>query len=262
MSGTGGRVRSIDLNADLGEFPEALADGREEALLRLVTSANVACGGHAGDEATMAGVVELARRLGVRVGAHPGYPDRAGFGRDTIGMTPAEIERTVFEQVSALAAVAERCGMRLAHVKPHGALYNDAARDEAVATAVARAVRRLSPGAAVVGLAGSLALRVFASEGLRAVGECFADRVYEADGSLRSRKVPGALIADARGAAEQAVSIALRGVAIAEGGALVRIAAETICIHGDGPDAAGFATAVRAALSSAGVTVAAFGGGA
>ena len=124
--------RSIDLNADLGEFPEALADGREEALLRLVTSANVACGGHAGDEATMAGVVELARRLGVSVGAHPGYPDRAGFGRDPMGLTPAEIERTVFEQVSTLATVAERAGVRLAHVKAHGALYNDAARDEAV----------------------------------------------------------------------------------------------------------------------------------
>jgi len=252
--------RSIDLNADLGEFPEALADGREEALLRLVTSANVACGGHAGDERTMAGVVTLARALGVRVGAHPGYPDRAGFGRDAGGMTPSEIERTVFEQVSKLAEVAARAGVRLAHVKPHGALYNDAARDEAVAAAVARAVRRWRAGACMVGLAGSSALGVYASAGLRAVAECFADRVYEADGSLRSRKLPGALIGDARAAAEQAASIARLGYAMA-GGVRVAIAAETICIHGDGPDAVGFATAVRAALAAAGVTVTPFGGG-
>jgi 5-oxoprolinase (ATP-hydrolysing) subunit A len=255
MSETTGNLRSIDLNADLGEVPEALADGREEALLRLVTSANVACGGHAGDPATMAGVLALARRLGVSAGAHPGYPDRAGFGRDSLGLTPGEIELTVFEQVSELATVAERTGARLAHVKPHGALYNDAARDEAVAAAIARGVRRWSRATALVGLAGSPALRVFEAEGMHAVAECFADRVYEADGMLRPRKLPGSLITDPRRAADQAVSIAVNGVATAHGGQQVSILAETICVHGDGPTARLVAAAVRAALEAAGVAV-------
>lgn len=248
-------MRSIDLNADLGELLEALADGREEALLRLVTSANVACGGHAGDPATMAGVLVLARRLGVSAGAHPGYPDRAGFGRDSMGMTSQEVERTVFEQVSQLAAVAERTGVHLTHVKPHGALYNDAARDEAVAAAVARGVRRWSRSTVLIGLAGSPALRVFEAEGMRAVAECFADRVYEADGMLTSRKLPGSLITDPRQAAEQAVSIAATGIAVARTGEKVRISAETICVHGDSPGALLIAAAVRAALEAAGVAV-------
>ncbi len=247
--------RSIDLNADLGELPEALADGREEALLRLVTSANVACGGHAGDPATMAGVLDLARRLGVAAGAHPGYPDRAGFGRDSLGVTPREIETIVFDQVSALAAVAARTGIPLTHMKAHGALYNDAARDEAVAAAIARGVRRCNCGAVLIGLAGSPMLRVFEAEGLRAVAECFADRVYEADGMLMSRKLPGSLITDPRQAAEQAVSLVATGTAIARTGEKVRISAATICVHGDSPGALLVAAAVRAALEAAGIAV-------
>ena len=249
------RVRSIDLNADLGELPEALADGREEALLRLVTSANVACGGHAGDPATMAGVLALARRFGVAAGAHPGYPDRAGFGREAMGMSPQEIEATVFAQVSALAAVADRTGVSVTHVKPHGALYNDAARDEAVAAAIARGVRRWRPGAVVIGLAGSPMLRVFEAEGMRAVAEGFADRAYEADGMLTSRKLPGSLITDPRRAGEQAVSLATSGIAIARTGETVAVAAETICVHGDSSHALLVAAAVRAALEAAGVAV-------
>jgi 5-oxoprolinase (ATP-hydrolysing) subunit A len=248
-------ARSFDLNADVGELPEALADGREEALLRLVTSANVACGAHAGDPATMAGVLALAKRLGVAAGAHPGYPDRAGFGRASLGLTPAEIERTVFAQVAELDAAARGLGVTLTHVKPHGALYNDAARDETVAAAIARGVRRWSADTVVVGLAGSRSLAVYAAAGLRVAAECFADRVYEADGSLRSRKAPGALIADPRAAAAQAVSIAVSGTATAHGGARVAIAAATICVHGDSPAARATAAAVRAALAAAGVTV-------
>jgi len=254
------RARSIDLNADLGELPEALADGREEALLRLVTSANVACGGHAGDEATMAAVVALARRLGVAVGAHPSYPDRAGFGRETIAMTPEAIENAVFEQVSALASVASRLGVEVTHVKPHGALYNDAARDGTIAAAVARAARRRSPDATVVGLAGSVALKVYAFEGVRAIAECFADRAYEPDGTLRSRKLPGAVLTDPTAVAEQAVSIACGGYATAYGGRVVRIRADTICIHGDNPAALLNAAAVRAALEAAGVVLSSVGG--
>jgi 5-oxoprolinase (ATP-hydrolysing) subunit A len=255
MSETTGSMRSIDLNADMGEIPEALADGREEALLRLVTSANVACGGHAGDRATMAGVLELAGRLGVSAGAHPGYPDRAGFGRDSLGLTPEEIEHTVFAQVSELAEVAAGLGLHLAHVKPHGALYNDAARSEPIAAAIARGVRRWSRETVVVGLAGSQSLRVYAAAGLRVVAESFADRVYEADGTLRSRKLPSALIGDPRLAAEQAVSIAAHGMATAHGGMRIPIAAETICVHGDNPAARATAAAVRAALEAAGVAV-------
>jgi len=255
MTESHGRSRAIDLNADLGELPEALADGREEALLRLVTSANVACGGHAGDAATMSGVLALARRLGKSVGAHPSYPDRASFGRDSLRMTPDEIEATVFDQVRALAAVAARIDVEVTHVKPHGALYNDAAGDEAIATAIARAVRRWSREAVLVGLAGSVALDVFASAGLRTAAECFADRVYEADGTLRSRKLPGALISDPEMAAEQAVSIARRGHAIGRGGSTVPITADTICVHGDTPGALLIAASVRAALEAAGIDI-------
>jgi len=250
---------SIDLNADLGELPEALADGREEALLRVVTSANLACGGHAGDEATMAGVAALARRLGVAVGAHPGYPDRAGFGRDSHGMTPREVEETVLEQVSRLAAVAAREGVRLTHVKPHGALYNDAARDAAVAAAIAHGVRRWRSGAVLVGLAGSPALGVYEAEGLRPVAEGFADRAYEADGTLAPRRLPGAVITDPRRAAAQGVTLATTGTVVARTGEAVHVSVETICVHGDTPGALEVAAAVRAALAAAGVAVRSLG---
>jgi UPF0271 protein len=250
-----GLPRWIDLNADVGESREALADGREEGILRVVSSANVACGGHAGDQETMAGVIAIASRLGVSVGAHPGYPDRAGFGRDSMGMAADAIEAVVFEQLRALGAVAGRLGCEVVHVKPHGALYNDAARDRAVAAAIARGARRWNRDVVLVGLAGSAALDVFVSEGFRAVAECFADRAYEADGSLRSRRLPGALIAEPEKAAEQAVSIARRGYAIAHGGEKVPVAADTMCIHGDSPGAIAIATAVRAALESCGVAI-------
>jgi len=249
------RSRSVDLNVDVGEFREALADGREEGLLHLVTSANVACGGHAGDEETMAGVLAVACRLAVSVGAYPGYPDRVGFGRTSMRMTPDEIETTVFEQVERLAGVARKVGCSVVHVKPHGALYNDAAQDRAVAAAVARGARRWSPEVVLVGLAGSRALEVFESEGLLAVAECFADRAYEADGALRSRRLPGALITDPETAAAQAVSIALKGCVTAYGGETVSVRADTICIHGDNPQAIAIAQRVRAALTSVGVVV-------
>jgi UPF0271 protein len=247
--------RTIDLNADLGEVPEALADGREEALLRVVTSANVACGGHAGDPATMAGVLELAARLGVAAGAHPGYPDRAGFGRYATGMTPRQIEATVLEQVTTLDGIARHVGVALTHIKPHGALYNDAAHDEAVAAAVARGVRRWRSDATVVGLAGSVSLRVYEAEGLRPVAECFADRAYETDGTLVSRRLRGAVITDPRAVAEQAVALAVSGVVTARTGETVHLVADTICVHGDTPGALLIAAAVRAALEAADVAV-------
>jgi len=246
---------SIDLNADVGERPEALRDGSEEALLRIVTSANVACGGHAGDAATMAATLAIAVRLGVAAGAHPGYPDRAGFGRASLGMTPADIEVTVFEQVRALAVFAAATGCELRHVKPHGALYNDAARDRAIAAAIARGVARFSRGVALVGLAGSAMLEVFTDEGFAAVGEGFADRAYEADGSLRSRALPGALITDPERAAAQALAIARDGRVTAFDGRSVAVRAGTLCVHSDTPDAATIAATVRETLAAHGVRV-------
>lgn len=260
MTGFAAGGPTIDLNADVGELPEALDDGREEAMLRLVTSANIACGGHAGDVRTMGGVLALAARLGVAAGAHPGYPDRASFGRRSAGMGPEAIEETVFAQLSGLAAVAAREGVALRYVKPHGALYNDAAGNPEIAAAVARGVARWSPGLALVGLAGSRSLGVYREHGFAAVGEAFADRAYEADGSLRSRALPGALLA-APAAAAQAVRIVAEGRVFAVGGAEVALAARTICVHGDSPGAVAVAQAVRAALLAAGVRLVAVGAG-
>ncbi|HVN33079.1 MAG TPA: 5-oxoprolinase subunit PxpA [Thermoanaerobaculaceae bacterium] len=243
----------IDLNADVGEDPEALADGREEALLRVVTSANVACGAHAGDDATMAAVLALAARLGVAAGAHPGYPDRAGFGRDSLGMTPAAIEDSVFKQVRVLTEAAGRANCRLVHVKPHGALYHDATHDPEVAAAIARGVSRSGLGMVLVGLAGSTMLDVFREHGFEVAAEAFADRVYEADGTLRSRKLEGALITDPSRAAAQAVRIARKGLVASSDGRDVAVRARTICVHGDTPGAASIAAAVRVALKANGV---------
>ncbi len=252
MSGRQGSPILIDLNADVGEDPGALADGSEEALLGVVTSANVACGAHAGDERTMIATLAVALRLGVAAGAHPGYPDRAGFGRDSLGMTPAAIEYCVFKQVRSLADAAGRVGCDLVHVKPHGALYNDAVRDLEVAAAIARGVSRWSSDVVLVGLAGSTMLGVFREHGFDVAEEGFVDRVYEADGTLRSRKLPGALITEATRAAAQAVGIARDGMVTASDGRHVPVRARTLCVHGDTPDAVSIAAAVREVLLAAG----------
>jgi 5-oxoprolinase (ATP-hydrolysing) subunit A len=231
-------VTRIDLNADLGE-----GCGDDEALLGIVTSANIASGGHAGDRATMEATVRAAIAHGVAIGAHPSYPDRAGFGRMQMERTPEEIFDDVLEQTRALANVADAQGARLHHVKAHGALYNVAARDRAVADAISRAVRAFDPQVAVVGLAGGAQLLSARSHGLRAIAEVFADRGYRPDGSLIPRGQPGALIEDVEAAVAQALALAHSG------------AGETICIHGDGPRPVAFAGAIRAALESAGISV-------
>ncbi len=245
----------IDLNTDAGESPEALADGSEEALLRVVTSTNIACGAHAGDEHTMAATLALAVRLHVAVGAHPGYPDRAGFGRDSLGMTPAAIEDSIFKQVRLLAEAARVAGCALTHVKPHGALYNDAARDRETAAAIARGVSRWATDVVMVGLAGSSMLEVFREHGFVAAAEAFADRTYESDGTLRSRKLPGALISDPARAAAQAVRVVRDGKVTAFDGRGVAVRARTICVHGDTPGAAKIAAAVRDALLATGASL-------
>jgi 5-oxoprolinase (ATP-hydrolysing) subunit A len=250
------RALSIDLNCDVGERPEALRDGCEEALLGLVTSANIACGGHAGDETTMAATLRLATRLGVAPGAHPGYPDRDGFGRRRLGLTPGEIEETVAAQLHTLARAARREGCELTHVKPHGALYNDAAHEPEIARAIARAVRGFRNDILVFALAGSRALEVFGASGLAVVAEAFADRAYEADGSLRPRQLAGALLTDPATVAAQALAIARDGVVHAWDGAEVRVAAHTLCLHSDTPGAIANAAAVVAALRAQGIQLA------
>lgn len=246
-------LRRMDLNADLGE-----GSPHEAQVMPVVTSANVACGGHAGDEATMRASVRLAAAHGVEVGAHPGFPDREGFGRRALPCTPDEVTAFVTAQVRALQAVAAAEGVTVAHVKPHGALYNLAARDGAVAAAIVQAV--VACGVPVVyGLAGESALLEAArTAGLRAVGEGFADRGYAPDGTLWPRGQAGDLLgADA--AVAQGVEIAVRGAVRAVTGERVAVPARTLCLHGDGPEAAQVAGALRRALEAAGVRVVAPG---
>src|SRR6266568_1918421 len=248
-------MKRIDLNCDMGELPEAIADGTQEALLRSITSANVACGGHAGDEHTMKTTIEQALRWKLAIGAHPGYPDRANFGRLELKLPAEMIAESVFEQVRALAEIAAACGARLAHVKPHGALYNQAVRNRELAEAIAEGVARWSRDVVLVGLAGSPMLDVFREAGLAVAAEAFADRRYEPDGTLRSRKFEDALIRDPAEAGRQALSVAERGVVIASDGSEVAVNVQTICIHGDTPGAAKIAATVARTLHRAGIAL-------
>jgi len=252
-------MKFIDLNCDMGEMPEAIADGTQESLMPHITSVNIACGGHAGDERTMAATVEQALRWKLAIGAHPGYPDRANFGRFELDVSPDVVANSVFEQVQALAEVATRFGVRLAHVKPHGALYNQAVNNRALAAAIAEGVARWRRDVVLVGLADSLMLEVFRDAGSLEAAEAFADRRYEADGTLRSRKFADALIRDPEEAARQAVSIAKNGSVLASGGREVQVHAQTICIHSDTPGAVEIAVTVATRLRDAGVVLRAVG---
>jgi UPF0271 protein len=246
---------SIDINCDMGELPEAIADGTQEALMCSITSVNIACGGHAGDEQTMKTTIEQALRWKLAIGAHPGYPDRANFGRLELKLPLGEISASIFDQVKALADVAAKCGARLVHVKPHGALYNQAVRDRELAGAIAEGVAQWSRDVVLVGLAGSPMLEVFRKEGFAVAAEAFADRRYEPDGTLRSRKFEDALIRNPEDAAWQALGIAERGIVIASDGNEVAVDAQTLCIHGDTPGAPQIAATVARSLREAGVTL-------
>jgi UPF0271 protein len=246
----------IDLNCDMGELPEAIADGTQEALMRSITSANIACGGHAGDEQTMKATIEQALRWNVAIGAHPGYPDRENFGRLELNLSPDEIARSVFAQVSALAKIAESSGAQIVHVKPHGALYNQAVHNRELAKAIALGVARWSREVVMIGLAESPMLAVFRDAGFRVAAEAFADRRYEPDGTLRSRKHSDALLRDPDDAGAQALSIVQNGTVIASDGSRISLSAQTICIHGDTPGALQIAAAVHKRLKQAGITVA------
>jgi UPF0271 protein len=250
-------MKLIDLNCDMGELPEALTEGSQEALMKYISSANIACGGHAGNKATMRATIAQALSDKVAVGAHPGYEDRANFGRKALELSSDDIAASVRRQILALEEVATELGARIGHVKPHGALYNQAAHEANVARAIAEGVRRWRRDVLLVGLAGSLMLAEFLSAGFRVAAEAFADRRYEPDGSLRSRKFADALLRDPEQAADQALRIVEGGTVIATDGSVVPLIAQTICVHGDTPGAPEIAAAVHRRLQGAGIQIAA-----
>lgn len=241
---------TIDLNCDLGE-----GGGHDEALMPLITSASIACGAHAGDEATMRATVRLALRHGVAIGAHPGFADRQHFGRRELALTPKEIIALVRAQVEALRVIAQEEGAVVTYVKPHGALYNLAARETIVADAIAEAVTGVNAGLLLYGLAGSASLEAGRARGLRVVAEVFADRSYQADGSLTPRSRPEALLKDEAASVAQVVRIIREGRVFATDGTDVPITADTVCLHGDGEEAVAFARGLRTALLREGVRV-------
>lgn len=242
---------AVDLNADVGEGMD------DSALLPYLTSANVACGLHAGDATTMDTTVAEALALGVSVGAHPGYPDRENFGRIPIEMTPDAIEKLVLYQISALDGFVRSRGGSLAHVKPHGALYHAGARSTEVASAIARGVKRAGRDLAIVCQPGSKLLEAARREGLPAAAEAFADRRYRADGTLVSRSRAGALLTDPEEAADQALRLVRERCAVAEDGSRVAVEADTICLHGDTPGAPEIARRIRERFRREGIEVAA-----
>lgn len=241
----------IDFNCDLGE-----GCGDDEAIIRWISSASIACGGHAGDAATMRRTVALCLEHGVAIGAHPSFGDRRHFGRRELPLPGPDIEALVMQQVEALARTCVQAGARLHHVKPHGALYNLAARQRTVADAVARAVRRIDPGLLLFGLAGSEATIAGEAAGLRVVHEVFAERRYEANGRLTPRTRPDAVIDDLETSLQQVRTMLREGVVVARTGERVPVRADTLCLHGDRRDAATFARALRDALEREGVEVA------
>jgi UPF0271 protein len=246
----------IDLNVDCGESFGAWPMGNDASVLPLVTSANIACGFHAGDPQVMARTCDLARQHGLGIGAHPGLPDLQGFGRRPMALSANEIETLVAYQIGALQAIAARAGASVAHVKAHGALYNMAERDAEVAGAIARAVKAVDPKLILIAGAGSPLVAAALESGLRFAAEGFPDRAYADDGTLLSRKLPGAVIHDAAQAAAQAVHMALYGEIRTIGGRILRRPVQTLCIHGDEPSAAAVAGAVRTALLGAGLRLA------
>nr|WP_269840101.1 5-oxoprolinase subunit PxpA [Paucibacter sp. M5-1]MCZ7882566.1 LamB/YcsF family protein [Paucibacter sp. M5-1] len=246
--------KTLDLNCDMGEGFGAYTMGNDIAILDHVSSANIACGFHAGDPGTMRRIVGAAIAKGVAVGAHPGLPDLQGFGRREMKISPAEAYAMVLYQIGALAGFARAAGGRLNHVKPHGALYNMAVKDRKLSDAIAQAVRDFDPGLVFFGLAGSEMIRAAEALGLRAANEVFADRSYQDDGSLSPRGLPGAMIEDPEQSLAQ-VRQMLAGSVTALSGNVVPVQADTLCLHGDQPGALEFARHIRAALTTDGVAL-------
>jgi 5-oxoprolinase (ATP-hydrolysing) subunit A len=246
----------IDLNADVGESFGIYKTGNDELLLRTITSGSIACGFHAGDPVVMRHTVRMAAKAGVSIGAHPGFPDLAGFGRREMSVEPNEIGDLVLYQLGALSAIAKAEGATLRHVKPHGALYNMSVRRADIAEAIVRSVGSFDDTLVVIGLPASELLSAATRLGLSIAAEGFADRSYEADGSLTPRHLAGAVLSEPGHAAERAVRLVRDGKVLARDGSMLSLTVDTICVHGDTPGAAELAAAVRAGLEEAGITVA------
>jgi 5-oxoprolinase (ATP-hydrolysing) subunit A len=248
-------VNRVDLNCDMGESFGVYRLGRDGEIIRFISSANIACGFHAGDPLVMQQTVDLARQHGVAVGAHPGFPDLVGFGRRNLDMTAPEAKACLIYQIGALEGFCRGAGVTLNHVKPHGALYNLAARDPVLATAVAAGVRAVNPDLILVGLAGSELVRAGVAGGLRVAREVFADRNYAPDGSLISRQSPQAIICDPRLVAERVVMMVQEGRVTALDGTELPLEFDTICLHGDTAGAVELAAAIAGRLRQAGIRI-------
>ena len=243
-------MTSVDLNCDIGE-----GCGNDAELMRYISSANIACGFHAGDEATMRRTVELALENGVAVGAHPGYRDRENFGRTEMSLSRDEVRRLIFDQLEALKAECDRQAAKIRHIKPHGALYNQAAGDRELATTLAEAISEFDSGLTFYGLSGSLMVSEAERVGLKTASEVFADRSYRSDGTLTPRSQPNALIHETETSLTQVLDMINYGRVRSTDAIMVPVKAETICIHGDGPNAVEFAKLIRERLTSEGISI-------
>jgi 5-oxoprolinase (ATP-hydrolysing) subunit A len=252
-------MAAIDLNADLGEGFGVWRLGDDDAMLGIVTSANVACGFHAGDPAGLLRVCRLAAERGVRIGAQVSYRDLAGFGRRFIDVAADDLVADVVYQIGALQAIAQASGSTVSYVKPHGALYNTIVTNRGQAAAVAEAVRLVDAALPVLGMAGSVFFDEAARAGLRTVAEAFADRAYRPDGQLVSRREPGAVLHDPAAIAERVLTMVTAGQVTAIDGAQIPVSVESVCVHGDSPGAVAIAAAVRERLTAGGIDIRSFG---
>lgn len=246
---------SIDLNSDLGESFGAFSIGYDDELFPLISSANVACGFHGGDPRTLERTIAACKAHGVGIGAHPGFPDLVGFGRRVMTASPDEVRTDTLYQLGALDAFCRAAGVELQHVKPHGALSNASMKDEAMATAIVAAIRAFNPDLLLFAMPGSALLAAGEAAGLRIAREAFADRAYNADGSLVNRRLPGAMITDPTEAARRMVNLVTTGTLTTIDGQSLPLVADTICTHSDTPGAVEIVTAVRQALESAGISI-------
>ncbi len=251
-------MAKIDLNSDLGESFGAYTIGNDGKVLQFISSANIACGFHAGDPHVMKNTVQLALANNVAIGAHPGLEDLRGFGRRTMNITPEEAYDITLYQVGALAGFVKSEGGKLQHVKPHGALYNMAAKDAKLADAIAEAIYKLNPELILFGLSGSQLIKAGERIGLKTASEVFADRTYQSDGSLTPRSKPGAVITDDEKAIKQVLKMAKEGLVTTVEGKDIKVKADTVCVHGDGVKALEFTNRIRQALAKEGITVSSF----
>lgn len=248
-------MKQVDLNCDLGESFGNYTCGLDAEVIPHISSANVACGFHASDPLVMMKTVALAKRYGVSVGAHPGYPDLVGFGRRNMTVSPVELKAMVQYQIGALQAFCKAQGVALRHVKPHGAMYNMAAKDRKLADAICEAIGEVDSSLILLGLSGSQMLEAAKESGLPWTSEVFADRAYEDDGSLTPRALPGSVITDEEEAIARVLQMVQEGTVTARSGKTIPIQADSICLHGDGVKAVEFARRIRAELTAAGVEI-------